>query len=113
MVIPRLVALLSRDTSRHFLHARPHDPQHAGGVTPLRRGWPRARPSWLDHRLPVSLSREEEEEEIVRGNELIKKNQRPRRRAATARPPGTSRLTRLSSCWKHGIKYDSSLMGHD
>ena len=64
------------------------------------------------HRLPASLTREEEEEELVRGTASIE--------ALTGRRPRGYR----SPAWdlsphsvdlllKHGFVYDSSMMGHD
>ena len=64
------------------------------------------------HRLPVTLSRDEEEEEIVRGNESIKRisgqNARGYRSPAWDLSPHSIELL-----LKHGIQYDSSMMGHD
>jgi peptidoglycan-N-acetylglucosamine deacetylase len=64
------------------------------------------------HRIPVTLGRDAEEQELVRGNEAIKR--------LTGRLPKGYR----SPAWdlsphsielllKHGFVYDSSLMGHD
>ena len=74
VVIPRLVALLERYgikatffTPGHTIDSTP------GAVTPyVEAGHELAHHGWT-HRLPVNLSRDEEEEEIVRGNESIKR----------------------------------------
>jgi peptidoglycan/xylan/chitin deacetylase (PgdA/CDA1 family) len=77
---------------------------HAAGCEIGHHGW--------THRPPASLSREDEERELVRGVEAI--------RALTGRAPRGYR----SPSWdlsehsiglllKHGFAYDSSLMGHD
>jgi peptidoglycan/xylan/chitin deacetylase (PgdA/CDA1 family) len=113
VVIPRLIALLERYgikatffTPGHTIDSTPQ------AVTPyVEAGHELAHHGWT-HRLPVSLSREEEEEEIVRGNESIK------------RVSGTIARGYRSPAWdlsphsielllKHGIQYDSSMMGHD
>ena len=74
VVIPRLVALLERYgikgtffTPGHTIDSSPQAvaPYVEAGHELAHHGW--------THRLPVSLSREEEEEEIVRGNESIKR----------------------------------------
>jgi len=113
VVIPRLVALLQRYgikatffTPGHTIDSTP------AAVTPyIEAGHELAHHGWT-HRLPVSLSREEEEEEIVRGNESIK-----RLSGRTARgyrsPAWDLSPHSIELLLKHGIKYDSSLMGHD
>ena len=64
------------------------------------------------HVVPATLSREEEEAEIVRGNAAIKKltgrNARGYRSPSWDITPHTVALL-----LKHGFVYDSSLMGHD
>jgi peptidoglycan/xylan/chitin deacetylase (PgdA/CDA1 family) len=64
------------------------------------------------HRPPTSLTREDEEEEIVRGNESIRKL--TGRNARGYRSP-TWDLTphSIELFLKHGFSYDSSLMGDD
>jgi peptidoglycan/xylan/chitin deacetylase (PgdA/CDA1 family) len=64
------------------------------------------------HRPPASLSREDEERELVRGNEAIK--------ALTGRfalgyrsPSWDLSEHSIALLLKHGFVYDSSLMGHD
>ena len=114
VVIPRLVALLGRYAIKATFFTPGHtiDSTPAGGHA-LCRGRPRACPSRLDPS-PARLA-------VARGG---RRGDRPRQRidqarsaarprAATARPPGISRPIRSSCCSKHGIQYDSSLMGHD
>ena len=64
------------------------------------------------HRVPASLSREEEEQELIRGNAAIKaltgRNARGYRSPAWDLSPHSIELL-----LKHGFTYDSSLMGHD
>ena len=113
VVIPRLVALLGRYT----IKATFFTPGHTIDSTPeavmpyIEAGHELAHHGWT-HRLPVSLSREEEEEEIVRGNSSIKrvsgKTARGYRSPAWDLSPHSIELL-----LKHGIQYDSSLMGHD
>lgn len=64
------------------------------------------------HRVPVTLSREEEEEEIVRGNEAIERL--TGRKARGYRSPAWDLSPHsVELLLKHGFVYDSSLMGHD
>jgi peptidoglycan-N-acetylglucosamine deacetylase len=64
------------------------------------------------HRVPASLSREDEEREIVRGNEAIHRltgrNARGYRSPAWDLSPHS-----IDLLLQHGFVYDSSLMGHD
>ena len=113
VVIPRLVALLKRyDIKATFFtpgHTIDSTPQ---AVTPyVEAGHELAHHGWT-HRLPVTMERAEEEEEIVRGNESIK-----RISGRTARgyrsPAWDLSPNSIELLLKHGIRYDSSLMGHD
>ena len=113
IVIPRLVALMKKYdikgtffTPGHTIDTTPE------AVTPyVEAGHELAHHGWT-HRLPVTMERDEEEEEIVRGNESIKrisgKTARGYRSPAWDLSPNSIELL-----LKHGIKYDSSLMGHD
>jgi peptidoglycan/xylan/chitin deacetylase (PgdA/CDA1 family) len=113
VVIPRLVALLRR----YDIKATFFTPGHTIDSTPeavmpyVEAGHELAHHGWT-HRLPVTLSREEEEEEIVRGNSSIK-----RLSGQTARgyrsPAWDLSPHSIELLLKHGIQYDSSLMGHD
>jgi peptidoglycan/xylan/chitin deacetylase (PgdA/CDA1 family) len=113
VVIPRLVALLERYgikatffTPGHTIDSTP------GAVTPyVEAGHELAHHGWT-HRLPVNLSRDEEEEEIVRGNESIKRISG--RTARGYRSPAWDLSPHsIDLLLKHGIQYDSSLMGND
>tara|TARA_R110002167_G_scaffold24641_7_gene86381 strand:- start:590 stop:1444 length:855 start_codon:yes stop_codon:yes gene_type:complete len=64
------------------------------------------------HRLPVALSREEEEEELVRGNEAIVKLTGQKARGYRS-PAWDLSPHSIELLLKHGFAYDSSLMGHD
>ena len=113
VVIPRLVALLARyDIKATFFtpgHTMDSTPK---AVTPyVEAGHELAHHGWT-HRLPVSLSREEEEEEIVRGNQSIKKISGKLARGYRS-PAWDLSPHSIELLLKHGIKYDSSLMGHD
>lgn len=113
VVIPRLVTLLGK----YGIKATFFTPGHTIDSTPqavmpyVEAGHEVAHHGWT-HRLPVTLSREEEEEEIVRGNNSIKrvsgKMARGYRSPAWDLSPNSIELL-----LKHGIRYDSSLMGHD
>ena len=64
------------------------------------------------HRPPASLSREDEERELVRGNEAIKAL--TGRHARGYRSPSWDLSQHsIELLLKHGFVYDSSLMGHD
>ena len=113
VVIPRLVALLERYgikatffTPGHTIDSTP------GAVTPyVEAGHELAHHGWT-HRLPFNLSRDEEEEEIVRGNESIKRISG--RTARGYRSPAWDLSPHsIDLLLKHGIQYDSSLMGND
>lgn len=64
------------------------------------------------HRIPVNLGREEEEQELVRGNEAIKKLTGEYARGYRS-PAWDLSPYSIELMLKHGIAYDSSLMGHD
>jgi peptidoglycan/xylan/chitin deacetylase (PgdA/CDA1 family) len=113
VVIPRLVALMKK----YGIKATFFTPGHTIDTTPeavmpyVEAGHELAHHGWT-HRLPVTMERAEEEEEIVRGNESIK-----RISGRTARgyrsPAWDLSPNSIELLLKHGIKYDSSLMGHD
>jgi peptidoglycan/xylan/chitin deacetylase (PgdA/CDA1 family) len=64
------------------------------------------------HRVPASLSREEEEREIVRGNDAVRRL--TGRAARGYRSPAWDLSPySLDLLLRHGFVYDSSLMGHD
>lgn len=113
VVIPRLVALLERYgikatffTPGHTIDSTP------AAVTPyVEAGHELAHHGWT-HRLPVTLSREEEEEEIVRGNESIKRISSQTARGYRS-PAWDLSPHSIDLLLKHGIRYDSSLMGND
>ena len=113
VVIPRLVGLLDK----YGIKGTFFTPGHTIDSTPecvmpyVEAGHELAHHGWT-HRLPVTMERAEEEEEIVRGNESIK-----RISGRTARgyrsPAWDLSPNSIELLLKHGIKYDSSLMGHD
>ena len=113
VVIPRLVALMAKYSIKGTFFT----PGHTIDSTPqavmpyVEAGHELAHHGWT-HRLPVTMERDEEEEEIVRGNESIKrvsgKFARGYRSPAWDLSPNSIELL-----LKHGIRYDSSLMGHD
>ena len=113
VVIPRLVALLERYgikatffTPGHTIDSTP------AAVTPyVEAGHELAHHGWT-HRLPVNLSRDEEEEEIVRGNESIKRISGQTARGYRS-PAWDLSPHSIDLLLKHGIRYDSSLMGND
>ena len=77
---------------------------HAAGHEIGHHGW--------THRPPASLSREDEERELVRGNAAIEAL--TGRRARGYRSPSWDLSEHsIQLLLKHGFVYDSSLMGHD
>ena len=113
IVIPRLVALMKKyDIKGTFF-----TPGHTIDTTPeavmpyVEAGHELAHHGWT-HRLPVTMERDEEEEEIVRGNESIKRISGRLARGYRS-PAWDLSPNSIELLLKHGIKYDSSLMGHD
>jgi peptidoglycan/xylan/chitin deacetylase (PgdA/CDA1 family) len=113
VVIPRLVALLGRYdikatffTPGHTIDSSPQSvmPYVDAGHELAHHGW--------THRLPASLSKDEEEEEIVRGNNSIKRVSGQFARGYRS-PAWDLSAHSIDLLLKHRIKYDSSLMGHD
>lgn len=109
----RLLALFARYrikttwfTPGHTIETYPDCAQavFAAGHEIAHHGW--------THTVPATLSREEEEAELVRGNAAIKKltgrNARGYRSPSWDITPHT-----IALLLKHGFVYDSSLMGHD
>jgi peptidoglycan/xylan/chitin deacetylase (PgdA/CDA1 family) len=76
----------------------------AAGCEIAHHGW--------THRTPASLSREQEEAELVRGNEAIAKLSGRRARGYRSPAWDLSPHT-VELLLKHGFAYDSSMMGHD
>ncbi len=110
---PRLLALFKRYgirttwfTPGHTIETYPE-----ASRTVLEAGHEIAHHGWT-HRPPTTLTREEEEEELVRGNESIRKltgkNARGYRSPTWDLTPHSVELF-----LKHGFIYDSSLMGDD
>jgi peptidoglycan-N-acetylglucosamine deacetylase len=109
----RLLALFARYrikttwfTPGHTIETYPDCAQavFAAGHEIAHHGW--------THTVPATLSREEEEAELVRGNAAIKtltgRNARGYRSPSWDITPHT-----IALLLKHGFVYDSSLMGHD
>ncbi len=110
---PRLIALFKKYGIRTTWFTPGHTietfPEACGKV--LEAGHEIAHHGWT-HRPPTTLTRDEEEEELVRGNESIRKL--TGRKARGYRSP-TWDLTphSVELFLKHGFVYDSSLMGDD
>ena len=110
---PRLTALLKKYGIRAtwFVPGHTIETYPAACETVLAAGHEIAHHGWT-HRPPTTLSRDEEEEELARGNESIRKL--TGRTARGYRSP-TWDLTpnSVDLFLKHGFAYDSSLMGDD
>jgi peptidoglycan/xylan/chitin deacetylase (PgdA/CDA1 family) len=109
----RLLALLAKHAilgtwfiPGHTIESYPQSVRgvHEAGHEIGHHGW--------THRVPASLSREDEEEELVRGNAAIRaltgRNARGYRSPAWDLSPHS-----IALLLKHEFLYDSSLMGHD
>jgi peptidoglycan/xylan/chitin deacetylase (PgdA/CDA1 family) len=111
--MPRLLALLKRYKIRstwfvpgHTIETFPKQCEQvaAAGHEIAHHGW--------THRSPASLSREEEEAELTRGNEAIRRL--TGRKARGYRSPSWDLSPHSVELFlKHGFLYDSSLMGDD
>ena len=110
---PRLTALFRKYgiKSTWFVPGHTIETFPAACEAVLAAGHEIAHHGWT-HRPPTSLTRDEEEEELVRGNESIRKL--TGRKARGYRSP-TWDLTphSVELFLKHGFVYDSSLMGDD
>jgi peptidoglycan/xylan/chitin deacetylase (PgdA/CDA1 family) len=113
VAIPRIVGLLARYnvkatffTPGHTIESAPRSVESyvSAGHELAHHGW--------THRPPATVDRAEEEEEIVRGNEAIRRisgrTARGYRSPSWDLSPHTIELL-----LKHGMQYDSSLMGDD
>ena len=110
---PRLLALLARYGIRstwfipgHTLETYPQacENVHAAGHEIAHHGW--------THRPPASLTREQEEAELARGNEAVRRL--TGRAARGYRSPSWDLSPHsVGLLLKHGFHYDSSLMGDD
>lgn len=110
---PRLLALLEKYGIKstwfvpgHTIETFPQacEMVHAAGHEIAHHGW--------THRSPVNLSRDEEESELVRGNEAIKRlTGRPARGYRS--PAWDLSAHSVGLFLKHGFVYDSSMMGDD
>jgi peptidoglycan/xylan/chitin deacetylase (PgdA/CDA1 family) len=111
--VPRLLALLTKYGIKSTWFVPGHTietyPQACEAV--LAAGHEIAHHGWT-HRPPASLTREQEEGELVRGNEAIRKL--TGRAARGYRSPSWDLSPHSIGLFlKHGFLYDSSLMGDD
>ena len=109
----RLVALMAKHGVRTTWFTPGHTietyPAHCRVV--FEAGHEIAHHGWT-HRVPATLGRDEEERELVRGNEAIK--QLTGQPARGYRSPAWDLSPHsVDLLLKHGFAYDSSLMGHD
>ena len=113
VVMPRLLDLLRSYTVPATFFTPGHTidswPATVAGV--LEHGHELGHHGWT-HRVPATLSREEEEEEIVRGNESIRRLSG--RNAVGYRSPAWDLSPHtIDLLLAHGFRYDSSMMGND
>lgn len=113
VAIPRIVDLLARHSVPATFYTPGHTIESARRSVDLyvEAGHELAHHGWT-HRTPASLGREQEEAELVRANELVRKVSgkaaRGYRSPAWDLSPDTVDLL-----LKHGFQYDSSMMAHD
>ena len=110
---PRLLALLKKYGIRStwFIPGHTIETYPRACETVVAAGHEIAHHGWT-HRPPASLTREEEERELVRGNEAIKRL--TGRVARGYRSPSWDLSPHsVELLLKHGFHYDSSLMGDD
>ncbi|MGE3650615.1 MAG: polysaccharide deacetylase [Reyranellaceae bacterium] len=113
VAIPRIVELLKRYDIKATFFTPGHTIESATASVEsyVNAGHELAHHGWT-HRLPVTLSREEEEEEIVRGNEAIKRVSGQYARGYRS-PAWDLSPHSIELLLKHGMRYDSSMMGDD
>jgi peptidoglycan-N-acetylglucosamine deacetylase len=113
VAMPRILSLLRTHgvpttffTPGHTIDSWPN------AVAPVvEQGHELAHHGWT-HRVPATLSREEEEDELVRGNESIRRL--TGRNAVGYRSPAWDLSPHtIDLLLKHGFRYDSSMMGND
>lgn len=113
VAVPRILRLLERHAIRSTWFIPGHTIEsYPASVAAVRdAGHEVAHHGWT-HRLPTALTREEEEEELVRGIAAI--------RGLTGAAPRGYRspawdlsANSVSLLLRHGFDYDSSMMGHD
>ena len=109
----RLLDLLRRHDilSTWFIPGHTMESYPASAASVVEAGHEIGHHGWT-HRVPASLGRETEEQELVRGNEAIKRL--TGRHARGYRSPAWDLSPHsIDLLLKHGFVYDSSLMGHD
>jgi len=109
----RLLDLLRRHDilSTWFIPGHTMESYPASAASVVEAGHEIGHHGWT-HRVPASLGREIEEQELVRGNEAIKRL--TGRHARGYRSPAWDLSPHsIDLLLKHGFVYDSSLMGHD
>ena len=113
VAIPRIVDLLKRYDIKATFFTPGHTIESATASVEsyVNAGHELAHHGWT-HRLPVTLNREEEEEEIVRGNEAIKRVSGQYARGYRS-PAWDLSPHSIELLLKHGMRYDSSMMGDD
>jgi len=110
---PRLLALLKRHgiQSTWFVPGHTIETFPAAVETVVAAGHEIAHHGWT-HRPPANLAREEEEAELVRGNEAIRRISGQYARGYRS-PSWDLSQHSIELMLKHGFIYDSSMMGDD
>ena len=110
---PRLIALLGKYGIRGSWYVPGHTVETFPGAVKavVDAGHEIAHHGWT-HRSPASLTREEEEAELVRGNEAIKRISGQYARGYRS-PSWDLSPHSVELMLKHGFVYDTSMMGND
>jgi len=109
----RLLALLQRHRilGTWFIPGHTIESYPASCTAVVKAGHEIGHHGWT-HRVPASLGREAEEQELIRGNDAIKRLSG--RQARGYRSPAWDLSPHsIELLLRHGFVYDSSLMGHD
>jgi peptidoglycan/xylan/chitin deacetylase (PgdA/CDA1 family) len=109
----RILQLLKRQSipSTWFIPGHTIEPYPSCARAVLDAGHEIAHHGWT-HRIPATLGRDGEEQELIRGNEAIK--QLTGRYARGYRSPAWDLSAHtVDLLLEHGFEYDSSMMGHD
>lgn len=113
VAIPRILALLERYNIRATFFTPGHTIETYPGCVRqvVDAGHEIAHHGWT-HRVPSTLGRDREEEELIRGNEAIEKLTGSRARGYRS-PSWDLGPDSVELLLEHGFEYDSSMMGDD
>lgn len=113
VAVPRILAMLEKFDikSTWFIPGHTLETYPAQSLQVFRAGHEIAHHGWT-HINPVDMSRDDEEEELIRGNEQIVKLTGKKARGYRS-PGGDLSSNSIELLIKHGFLYESSMMGND